>query len=193
MNSNIPDITGEEEPITIEDDEYSSEPILSRDIVVEIFKLLSAKAYHSLQKDCKINKRYATRMIISNQLLTNRHEQRQQGNDKKLIFLKRRECYLVKLPLDSCCWNDYDSDEIQLYMLMSIQDDKFNNLTWYNVRVHFDHFVSPLTREIFYKDYDSFGQPTNEELQFKKTNFKPDIIVRESPIEVDEDDVIIID
>lgn len=85
MKPNIPHIAEEDKPFTIKDD------------------VLSFRYSNYFEVKHIIIQRYATLMNISNQLLINEHEQRRQSNHKKMIFFKRRDCYLVKLPLDSCC------------------------------------------------------------------------------------------
>lgn len=150
-SSRSANIKSDEAPLAVEDDIYSIEPIIDKNVVVKIFELLSDRTYRCLQEDCKQNKRYARRMVISNQIT-----EQQRLNNPRLRDHRRRDEIEVELPHDQCCWNDVKLIDVQLQMLYAISegidDDNYDNYEWFNVRIHLDQFICPVTRQVFLND-----------------------------------------
>lgn len=135
-------------PIMVEDDKYSLEPTADREAIVDIFSSLAESIYTALEEDCKINHRYARRMLISNQNLPRQLQSSTGSDTPKTKRLKRakREEILVVLPIRATSWNDLDSSDILLCLLCKIDSDLSRDYQWFNVRLHLDQFISERTK-----------------------------------------------
>lgn len=146
------DYDEDEVPLMIEDDVHSLEATNDREKVVDIFKLLSEKVFAHLKEDCETNHRYARRMIISNQNSTKPSQSHGSTPIRSPKRRAKREEILVVLPVEATSWNDLDEEDIFLNLLLTVEPIE---VTWLNVRIHVDQFISEESKSIVEVEQDS--------------------------------------
>lgn len=121
-------------PVVVKDNRYTRKQINDRETLAKAIEELAEKVKNALDEDAFKFGRYARRMRLENHI--------------KIAEGKKREEFLVVMPIAASCWNDVHLVDIELRIIKAVTENVPDHRhTWYRLRILFDEFIDPLTKD----------------------------------------------
>lgn len=122
-----------EKPVVVKERVHTRTLTRDRETLAKAVEELANNVKVALDEDAYNNGRYARRMRLENHIKTESGE---------------CEEFPIVMPIAASCWNDVHLVEIELRIIKAIKSHVSDlRHPWYRIRVMFDDFIDPLTKD----------------------------------------------